>query len=71
MSTNNQFETFQAAISAVRAASTIDALNALVDQITVEFEADALEVTPKNWAMLASETLMRGDKIRDVANPSR
>ncbi|VVP31869.1 hypothetical protein PS865_04403 [Pseudomonas fluorescens] len=71
MSTSNQFETFEAAISAVRAASTIDGLNALVDQITVEFEADTLEMSPENWAMLASETLMRGDKIRDVANPSR
>ncbi|MCF5374493.1 hypothetical protein [Pseudomonas syringae] len=71
MNTHNQFESFEAVIRAVRAASTIDGLNALVDQVNVEFEADTLEISPENWAMLSSETLLRCDKIRTALKPSR
>lgn len=57
------FDSFSAAINSVRSASTIEELNSLVDRIDAEYVADLLQMTPENWGMLASETLLRSDQI--------
>ncbi|NMX83706.1 hypothetical protein HBO10_29815 [Pseudomonas sp. WS 5503] len=58
---------FDEALEAVESAPTEEALSALIDTINQLFESDCLEVTPRDWAHLASATMFRTTQLRDTS----
>lgn len=60
------FCVFDEALEAVENALIEEALSMLIDTINQLFESDCLEVTPRDWAHLASATMFRTTQLRDV-----
>jgi hypothetical protein len=54
---------FEDALEAIEKAVTKHAVTAIVDQINQQFEGDSLDVTPENWAHLASAVLLRSHAL--------
>lgn len=59
---------FSEALEAVESAPTEAALSGLIDTINQLFESDCLEVSPRDWAHLASATMFRNTQLRDAAD---
>jgi hypothetical protein len=57
---------FGDALEAIEKALSEVALSTIVDQIDLQFAAGTLDVTPSNWAHLASAFLVRIDALRDA-----
>ncbi|WP_221035103.1 hypothetical protein, partial [Pseudomonas syringae group genomosp. 3] len=54
---------FDDALEAIQNAPTKLAVANVIDQIDQQFEAGSLDVTPSNWAHLASAVLVRSDSL--------
>lgn len=59
---------FEDALEAIEKAPSEIALSTIVDQIDLQFAAGTLDVTPRNWAHLASACLVRIDALRGAGN---
>lgn len=55
---------FEDALEALQAASTEVSITTLVDQIDQQFNAGTLDVSPEQWANLASEVLVTLTRVR-------
>lgn len=58
---------FDEALEAIGRAATEEAVSGLIETINQLFESDCLEVTPRDWAHLASATIFRTTQLRDAA----
>lgn len=58
------FIDFEDALDAVDIAPSANAITNLVDQINAQFESGSLEVSPINWAHLASAVLLRSFVVK-------
>lgn len=58
---------FDEALEAIERAATEEAVSGLIETINQLFESDCLEVTPRDWAHLASATIFRTTQLRDAA----
>ena len=61
---------FEDALEAIGKAPSEAALSTIVDQIDLQFAASTLDVTPSNWAHLASAFMVRVDALRGAADKS-
>lgn len=59
---------FEDALEAIQKAPSEVAMSTIVDQIDMQFAAGTLEVTPSNWAHLASAFSVRFNVLRDLAH---
>ncbi len=55
---------FEDALEALQAASTEASITTLIDQIDQQFNAGTLNVSPEQWANLASEVLVTVTRVR-------
>lgn len=55
---------FEDALAAIESANSVAAITTLVDQVNDQFNGGTLEVTPTNWAHLASAVLLRSFAVK-------
>jgi hypothetical protein len=61
---------FEDALEAIEKAPSEVAMSTIVDQIDLQYAAGTLDVTPINWAHLASAFSVRLNVLRDLAHAS-
>ncbi|KZN20851.1 hypothetical protein A1D17_03160 [Pseudomonas fluorescens] len=61
---------FEDALEAIQKARSESAMSNIIDQVDVQFAASTLEVTPANWAHLASAFSVRMTELRAVTSPT-